>query len=306
MAMFNKLLTTISKLLLQIVLKYSNMKILLWVSILSSQWVHGQINVPKLSPEAVIRQTAGYTQFEIRYGRPAARDRKIMGELVPFNKLWRTGAGNCTTIAFDRAVVLNQKTIPPGVYAFVTIPGKDEWTVFLNSDTSRLYGDPSEYNPATEAVRLTVGSERTNRFYESLTIDLDIVRYDAELYLSWENTQIHFPIATGSHEKALNEIKAAIDQNPADPNLLAEASYYYSMNNEDSDQVLRWLDKAIAVGGDRWAHHQKVDMLEKLKKYREARTAAATAIDFLQSTKPVEWEFEVEHLKNKMKAWPSE
>ena len=93
-------------------------------------------------------------------------------------------------------------------------------------------------------------------------------------------------------------------QNPRDPVFLAQASYYYAMNNLDPEQVLQWLDEAILLGGDRWVYHQKVDMLEKLRRYEEARKAASSSIAFLQRTKPVEWKDEIEIIENKMKSWP--
>ena len=124
---------------------------------------------------------------------------------------------------------------------------------------------PLSYDPTNEVVRFTVKPAKTDRYYESLTIDLDIVRYDAIFHLSWENTQIHFPIATGTHEKTLSYIKTTLQDEPRNPDFLARASFYYSMNNEDPDQVLKWLDQAISLGGDRWVYHQKLDMLEHLE-----------------------------------------
>src|SRR5687767_12600444 len=138
-----------------------------------------QIPLPDVSPEAKLVETVGYTTFAIRYGRPAARERKIMGELVPYKKLWRTGAGKCTLIAFDKPVMIHNKAIPAGAYALVTIPNEREWTVLLNSDTSKLYGDPSEYNQTTEAVAFNVVPTTSSRFYESMTISIDISKYDA-------------------------------------------------------------------------------------------------------------------------------
>src|SRR5687768_3816607 len=85
-----------------------------------------QDDFPELSPVGILKQTVGHTDFEIRYGRPAARKRKIMGELVPYQWLWRTGAGNCSTISFDHEVTINKKIVPAGVYALVTIPDVNE------------------------------------------------------------------------------------------------------------------------------------------------------------------------------------
>lgn len=263
-----------------------------------------QLNLPELSPEGKIHQEVGYTTIDIRYGRPSARERKIMGELVPYKKLWRTGAGACSTITFDQEVIINNKTIPPGTYAFLTIPDVKEWTVMLNSDISKVYGDPSEYDVKTEIVNFKVKPEKTTRFYESLTFDLDIVRYDAVFYLAWENTQIHFPIATRSHEKAIAEINKALEKNPDDQEILSTASYYHFMNNEEPGKILKWLDKALSLGEDRWVFYQKVDVLERMKNYTEANKTAITAIDFLKRTKPEGWEYSVREYEDRMKKWP--
>jgi tetratricopeptide (TPR) repeat protein len=263
-----------------------------------------QLQLPEISPEALVKQKVGFTTFNIYYSRPAARQRKIMNGVVPYKKLWRTGAGPCTTISFDQDVVISNKTIPAGIYALVTIPDEKEWTVLLNSDTSKVYGDPSEYSTTTEVLQFQVIPERSDRFYESLTIDLDIVRYDAEFFLSWENTRIHFPIATGSHQKALANISKALKESPENQELLSQASWYYYMNNESPEQILQWLNKALSMGEDRWILRQKVDVLERMKNYKEARVAANTAIAFLKKTKPSEWEISVDHYETKMKGWP--
>jgi hypothetical protein len=291
---------------LQFVKKITAMKCLILAFLISTQLCLAQIDLPDLSPEGMIKQRVGYTDFTIHYGRPAARERKIMGGLVPFDRLWRTGGGRLSTIAFDRDVTINGKDIAAGTYALVTIPGEKEWTVMLNSDTSRLYGDPSEYDLKTEVIRLRVASKPTDRHYESFTIDVDIIKYDAVIYLAWEKTQIHFPIETGSHKLALNRIQTSVKGSPDDHARLAEAAYYYTMNNENPAQALKWLDHAIESGGDRWVYHQKVDLLEKLNRYSEARRAATAAMAFLRKRKPVEWEAEVSTLEQKMKSWPPE
>lgn len=263
-----------------------------------------QLQLPELSPVGKIYQKVGYSEFAVQYGRPAARERKIMGDLVPFKKLWRTGAGKCTTISFNDDVFINDVKIPAGIYAILTIPDEEEWTVLLNSDTSKLYGDPSEYDVKSEAMRFKVTREKSNQFYESLTLGLDIVHNDALFYLAWENTKIQFLITTRSHQKAVAEIEKALKENPNDPELLSTAAFYYFMNNESPEQVLLWLNKALLLREDRWYFHQKVDILEKIKNYDEARKVAKTAIGFLARTRPVEWEDSVRNYEQRMKSWP--
>jgi tetratricopeptide (TPR) repeat protein len=263
-----------------------------------------QINLPELSPEASVTEKVGYTTFNIRYGRPAARERKIIGELVPYKKLWRTGAGKCSILAFEKPVVINNKVIPAGAYALVTIPDEKEWTVMLNSDTSKIYGDPSEYDQKNEVISFKVTSGTTARFYESLSITLDIVRYDAVFFLAWERTQISFPIKTLSHERALSEIKKTLDTHPNDPERLSQAAWFYYMNNEDSQQILAWLDKALTSGDERWILRQRFDILERMQRYEEAAKSAQRAIAFLRKNKPVDWEDGVKGYEEQMKSWP--
>ena len=94
---------------------------------------------PVLSPEGSIRQKVGITTISVVYERPAARGRTIFGDLVPYGKLWRTGAGNCTKIKVGDDVVINDKIVPTGTYSLFAIPDQNEWTIILNTDTT-LYG----------------------------------------------------------------------------------------------------------------------------------------------------------------------
>lgn len=262
-----------------------------------------QLQLPDPSPRSKIIQPVGYTSLTVAYGRPSARQRKIMGELVPYKKLWRTGGGKCSTIQLKDEVTINNKKIPPGIYAIVTIPDEHEWTVMLNTDTSKVYGDPSEYNITHEVVRMQVIPETTSRFYESLTIDLDVINHSANFFLSWENTQIHFMINTHSHAKALTEINNALQSNGHDTDVLLNAAYYYTTNHESLDQALQWINKAITIKEDRWAYAQKIDVLEKMKNYREAKKTSEAAIAFLRKTKPQEYQSTIENFKNRMQQW---
>jgi tetratricopeptide (TPR) repeat protein len=227
-----------------------------------------------------------------------------MGDVVSYNTLWRTGAGKCSTISFDNDVFINNMKVSAGVYAILTIPGEKQWTVLFNSDTSKAYGDPREYDEKTEVLRFTAVPRRTDRFYESLSINIDVVRNDAVLYLAWENTQINFLIATGSHQKAMAAIGEAIESDPNNQDILSMASYYYFMNNENPEKMLEWLNMALALGEERRVYHQKVDVLERIKNYSEARKTAYAAIGFLTRTKPVEWESSVRSYEARMKKWP--
>jgi tetratricopeptide (TPR) repeat protein len=281
------------------------MKKIAVIFLLISHASFGQINLPDLSGEERLHEVIGYTTFDIYYGRPAARGRKIMGGLVPYKKLWRTGAGKGTTVLFDRDVVIDNKIVHAGSYSLTTIPDEKEWIVLLNTDTSKIYGDPREYDVKTEALRFKVTPEKTSRHYESLTITLDIAQWDATLYLAWENSQIHFQIKTGSYKQALAEISTGLAQSPEDQDLLLQGAWYYYMNNENPAQALQWVDKALSISENRWAYEQKIDLLDRMKKYEEARKTVDRAVNFLNRTKPDEWEATVKEYEVKMKHWPT-
>ena len=274
-------------------------KILTFLFTLCSLQAFTQMNLPVFSPEGKVIQKIGYTNFTIRYERPAARDRKIFGDLVPYGKLWRTGAGKGSTLQFDQAVTIGGKEIKPGIYALVSIPGKEQWTILLNSDTSKIYGAPEEYDTKTEVVRFFVRPEKVVRFYESLTLDLDVVRNNGELYLSWENTQMHFSIATNSNARAHEEIKQTLIKNPDNAENFSFAAYYLNMNNENPELLLPYINKALKIREDWWYYEIKVDLLAKLKRWDEAERTTQQGIDFVSRAKPVAWEITVQHFREK-------
>jgi tetratricopeptide (TPR) repeat protein len=263
-----------------------------------------QLKLPELSPEGKIIQNIGYVNFEIHYGRPAARGRKIFGELVPFGQVWRTGGGASTKIQFDKAVTVGGKLIPAGTYTLVTIPNPAQWTILLNSNIQKIFGAQQDgYDIATEVVRFDVPKKNTERFYESFTIELDMINNDAELYMSWENTQVHFPILTGNNAQALKEIESYLTANPTDSDNLAYAAYYLSMNKQAPERLLGYVDQALKIKEDWWYYELKINLLADAKRFDEARKTYQTAIDFLHKAKPNGWQETEQHMKGIADKW---
>lgn len=241
-----------------------------------------QSNFPGLSSPGTISQVVGFTTVRVDYERPSARARKIFGDLVPFGEVWRTGAGKCTRISFDTPVVIDNKSVKAGTYSLFTIPGRDKWTIILNSDTS-LYG-AGRYDPAKDIARFVATPLPATRFYESFTVDIDVVPNNALIYLAWEKTQVSFLIDTGADKKTV----AYIDENlmtakSTDANEYAAAVEYYIFQNKDMDKALTLVDLAIARDARQsWYYNLKVDVLEKQGKYAEARLAAISHLDLLE------------------------
>jgi Protein of unknown function (DUF2911)/Protein of unknown function (DUF3347) len=146
------------------------------------------------SPEAAFTQQFGDSEIQVAYARPLARGRKIFGALVPFDSLWRTGASECTTLKLKEDVVIGDKKMGAGKYALFTIPRADEWTIILNSDTT-LHGIFG-YDEKKDIHRFKVKPMKTDRFYETFTIEINDINAKGEGFLNliWENTIVPIPL----------------------------------------------------------------------------------------------------------------
>lgn len=265
--------------------------------------VYAQIDLPDWSPRTIIQQRVGYTNFTLNYGRPAARGRVVMGELVKFGQVWRTGASEGTTISFDKDVTIASKPVKAGTYALVTIPDREQWTILLNSDTSKNYGAPYEYDLKTEVSRINVPAGKPGKFIESLAITFDIVKSDALISIGWENTQVQFTIFTGADDLAMKNIDASTKSGTSDETF-GQAAFYYVMNQKDPAKAMEFINKALALKKDIWYYEQKIEILERSKKYADVRITANEAIAYLKKEKPQEWNLLVTRFENKIASLP--
>jgi hypothetical protein len=146
----------------------------------------------RVSPKASVMQMIGFTEAKIDYNRPGVKGRTIWGELVPYNKVWRAGANEATTISFSSDVMIEGKSLPSGTYSFFVIPAKDEWTLIFNK-VSEQWG-AFEYNEAEDALRITV-KPKTNGFQEWLTFSFTKTGdKSAIVNLEWEKLKVPFKV----------------------------------------------------------------------------------------------------------------
>ena len=165
-----------------------------------------QIRTPAPSPVSTVTQAIGLAKVTIEYSRPSAKGRKIFGELVPYGKIWRTGANKITTIQFDSDVTVNGKKIAAGTYGWYTLPGEKEWTIALNSD-NKQWGAYA-YDEKKDVLRLAVKPEKLAQKAEHFTIEFDnFTPKAADVVLRWENTAVRFRIEHDPHEQILAAIK---------------------------------------------------------------------------------------------------
>jgi len=126
------------------------------------------------------------------YGAPSAREREIMGGLVPFGELWRGGANEPTTLHLSASATLGDISLDAGSYSIYMIPGESEWEFFVNSNFER-WGVPIDDDVrSTEIGSFTVTAGSTYEMVETLLYE----HMEGHLMLSWENTQVHIPFGT--------------------------------------------------------------------------------------------------------------
>ncbi len=142
------------------------------------------------SPKETVEGSIDGTKVSIVYHRPSAKGRKVMGDLVPFGQVWRTGANDATTITFDKAVSIEGKTLAAGTYSLFTIPGENEWTVIFNSEPKQW--GAYKYDEKKDVLRVKVKPGKVD-FTETFTISID----KNGVNMSWENTSASFKIKKG-------------------------------------------------------------------------------------------------------------
>lgn len=154
-----------------------------------------QVKMPAPSPTQKINQAFALGNIELTYSRPVAKGRKIMGDLVPYNTVWRTGANTSTIIKFTDAVEIMGKKIDTGSYALYTIPGEATWQVILNKGVTNWGSDG--YKESDDVARFTVKRFKAPVYTESFTMQFaSVLPSTCQLQMMWEKTMIVLPISS--------------------------------------------------------------------------------------------------------------
>lgn len=204
--------------------------------------VAAQIQTPAPSPQAQLSQKVGLTDVTITYSRPSAKDRAVFGELVPYDKVWRTGANAATTVEFSDDVVIMGKELKAGKYSMYSIPGEKKWTIIFNTN-SKKWGT-TENKEGETLTTVDVTSYKIQPAVESFSISVDDLRNnDAALVISWANTAVKVPFSVPTAQKATASIEKAM-AGPSAYEYYAAASYYLS-EGQDLKQALDWVNRSI-------------------------------------------------------------
>ena len=161
----------------------------------------------------------GLTEIEVKYSRPSMRGREIFGNLVPYDKIWRTGADNSTKISFTTDVIIDANKIKAGTYSIFSIPKQDEWLVMLYSDVE-LWGVPRNWSDDKIVFSSTYKVNKINPV-ETFTISFnDLTNNDVNMSISWENSSVDVKIEVPTRSMVEKDISNVLNDNP-------QASDYY-------------------------------------------------------------------------------
>lgn len=202
-----------------------------------------QVQTPQPSPKGSIEQMVGLTDVKIEYSRPSSKGRPVFGELVPFGKLWRTGANFNTVITFSNDVMISGKNLPKGQYALFTLPKADSWDIIFYADTDN-WGLPQKWDDKKEVLRATVKPEFLNRNVETFTIGINSLDNDyGFIEISWEKTLVALKFEVPTKAAAMKSIEAVLG-GPSDRDYYSSAQYYYQSGG-DLNKALSWVNAAI-------------------------------------------------------------
>lgn len=207
---------------------------------------NAQIKTPQPSPYAELEQAIGLTEVEVSYSRPGVKGRTIFGDLVPYGKLWRTGANRATTIETKGDIMLAGKSLKKGKYSVFTMPGESEWTVIINSDAT---ASASKYTEDKDVMRFTVKPSKTAAKVETFTMMFsNLTDNSADWQIMWENTMVSIPVKTNVDEEVMAQIESVMN-GPSSRDMYLAARYYYD-NDKDIKKAVTWINKSVALDGE--------------------------------------------------------
>lgn len=241
-----------------------------------------QLKTPAPSPLQTVKQEFGLSNVELSYSRPAIKGRKVFGDLVPFDKVWRTGANGATTITFGEDVTFGGQKVAAGKYGLLSIPGASEWTIILSKQTNVT--SPSAYKQDQDVARVKVKATDLPFSLETFMISFDrIMPTSMELIIGWDKTIVIVPITNNSTAK----VAAMITEMEGKENFpYFNAAAFYLENGKDLNKALTWFDKAAKENPDAfWVLYQKAQCEAKLGKKQAAIASANKSISLATTAK---------------------
>lgn len=260
-----------------------------------------QVKTPSASLGAKVFQTIGLTEVQADYSRPSKKGRDIFGKksLVPYGKLWRTGANGPTKITFSTDVMVEGKELKKGSYVVLTTPGKKEWDVHFYKNEG---GGWSSYKEKTAVATMTVKSMTHKKHsVETFTIGFSDLQAAGKgtLTFSWDNVIVPIQINTNVQKTVIKNIDKLL-AGPSTADYYRIGSYYHDIN-KDLETALKYVQKTTKGDNPRfWQLRKESLILADLKRYKEAIETAKKSLELAEKAKNNDY---VKMNKDSIKAW---
>ncbi|MCF6348208.1 MAG: DUF2911 domain-containing protein [Flavobacteriaceae bacterium] len=254
---------------------------LLFVGTMST---NAQIKTPAPSPFSKVTQMVGLTEVILEYSRPAMRGRTIFGDLVPYDKLWRTGANARTKITFDDDVTIDGDTLKKGTYAIFTKPNAESWDVYFYTDY-KSGGVPRNWDDSKVALKTNAKIFPMPMKIDTFTMTFDdLSDNSATLGMLWENVYVGVKFNVPTDAIASKSI-AAIMGGPTANDYFSAASYY-KKSGKDLNQALTWITKATELRKEAfWMMREKSLILAAMDNKKGAIEAAKKSLEVATAAK---------------------
>ena len=237
--------------------------IILFAIIIANFTIEAQVKTPQSSPKSTIKQEVGLTDVEINYSRPSARGRAVFGNLIPFGKVWRTGANENTTVSFSDDVIIDGKTLKKGKYSLYTIPKIESWEIIFYKTTDN-WGNPEEWKEENVVLKATVKPETLNKSVETFTIGISGLDNNfAFLEMYWENSYAALKFEVPTQQKATANIEKAL-AGPTGADYFAAAQFLFQSNG-DNAKALVYINKALDMTKDKPFWYNRLKSLIQAK-----------------------------------------
>ena len=241
--------------------------------------ISSQIQTPAPSPATKVQQTIGLTEVTLEYARPSVRNREIFGNLVPYDKVWRTGANENSVISFSTSVKIGDADVPAGKYSVYTIPNKDSWEFILYSDYNN-WGLPSDWDENKEVVRQKFTPIKLENKMESFKFAFDnLTNNSFTLGVTWGYFYLPVEIKLPTTKIVMSSIEEIL-KNPTSSDLY-KAAVYLLQENRDLRMAKEWMNQSIAMMDNPRFYQLRQQSLiyAALKDYKMAIKVAKTSLE---------------------------
>ena len=262
-------------------------RIFTFVVFLSFNMIIAQLEIPAKSPKSKVFQTVGLTEISVEYSRPSVKNRNIFGSLVPYDKIWRTGADESTKISFSDDVLVNSATLKAGTYSLYTIPNTNYWDIIFYTETN-VWGVPRNWDENKVVLKTRVDSYNLPESIkaETLQISFDNLSNDAAVMaILWDNTYVPVRINVPTTKNVMLKISEVINNNPTFSDYYKAAVF---MNDQkiDAKKSLEYMELAMDSNENPrfWQLRQYSLILAENKLYKRAISVAKKSLKMAEKS----------------------